>query len=97
MATVNTLFLPDGSSGQQTFTINKDSGTTTILNFGGVGTVTNPNQATLAQVDTLKFNGSGLTPKNLILTQSDNDLVLNFNDTISHCYQENFSVFFVRY
>ncbi|MEM7592204.1 MAG: hypothetical protein AAF383_11910, partial [Cyanobacteria bacterium P01_A01_bin.83] len=78
VATVNTLFLPDGSNGQQTFTINKGSGTTTILNFGGVGVGTNPNSATLAQVDTLKFNGSGLTAKNLVLTQSDNDLVINF-------------------
>ncbi|MEM8677467.1 MAG: calcium-binding protein, partial [Cyanobacteria bacterium P01_G01_bin.67] len=78
VATVNTLFLPDGSSGQQTFTITKNSGTTTILNFGGVGTGTNPDSATLAQVDTLKFNGSGLTAKNLVLTQSDNDLELNF-------------------
>ena len=63
---------------RKTFTIAIDSGTTTISNFGGVGEGTNPSSAILSEVDVLKFVGAGLTADNLLLTQSGNDLILNF-------------------
>lgn len=77
-ATTNISFLADGSGGQKTFTINQDSGTTTILNFGGAGTNPNPSNTVLSEVDILEFQGASLTPSNLLLTQSGNDLIINF-------------------
>ena len=77
-AAITTLSLPDGSGGQEVFTIAKGSGTTTISNFGGVGEGTNPTSEILSEVDTLKFEGTGLVASKLLLTQSGDDLVLNF-------------------
>ena len=49
-----------------------------ISNFGGVGRGTNPSEETIAEVDTLQFTGEGLTARNLLLTQSSEDLVITF-------------------
>ena len=49
-----------------------------ITNFGGVGTSTFPLQAVIDEVDTLKFVGAGLTAQNMILLQSEDDLIIRF-------------------
>ncbi|MFB2936063.1 spondin domain-containing protein [Aerosakkonemataceae cyanobacterium BLCC-F154] len=68
----------DGSGGNNTFTVPKNS-TYTIANFGGIGRGIEPNQATLDELDTIKFVGEGLTAKNLILFQNGDDLELTFD------------------
>ncbi|MEH1964791.1 MAG: calcium-binding protein [Nostoc sp.] len=50
----------------------------TITDFGGVGRGTHPTAAVIAEVDTLKFSGDGLTARNLQLTQNDNNLEISF-------------------
>ena len=60
------------------FDIVRGSGITTIPSFGGVGVGLNPSSAVLSEVDTLKFEGAGLTANNLLLAQSGNDLVISF-------------------
>lgn len=47
-------------------------------NFGGVGTGTDPSPITLAEVDTLQFEGEGLTAENLLLTQEGSNLAIEF-------------------
>ncbi|WP_366838370.1 calcium-binding protein [Nostoc sp. LPT] len=42
---------------------------------------TNPSAGVISQVDTLEFTGSGLTAKNLQLTQNGNNLEVTFEDT----------------
>jgi glycerophosphoryl diester phosphodiesterase len=49
-------------------------------NFGGVGRDRTPSAATIAEVDTLRFTGAGLTARNLVLTQSGEDLVISFEE-----------------
>ena len=49
-----------------------------VTNFGGVGTSTFPSQAVIDEVDTLKFVGAGLTAQNMILLQSEDDLIIRF-------------------
>ncbi len=66
----------DGLGGQQTFVVN--SGFISINNFGGIGRGIRPNQATVAEVDTLAFDGEGLAAKNMLLTQEGNNLVIAF-------------------
>lgn len=46
--------------------------------FGGVGQGVNPSATTLAEVDTLKFEGNGFTARNLLLTQVGNDVGIAF-------------------
>jgi hypothetical protein len=67
----------DGSGGQQTFTI-AASGTTVVENFKGVGTGNKPSAQTIAELDTLKFSGAGLTAKNMRLAQKGDDLEISF-------------------
>lgn len=71
--------LVEGKGGQKTFTIQKDEGVAVVLDFGGIGLGTNPSEATIAEVDTLKFEGAGLTARNLLLTQEGSDLVISFD------------------
>lgn len=52
----------------------------TIDSFGGVGVGINPAEGTIAETDTLKFRGSDLTAKNLLLTQQGSDLVITFDN-----------------
>jgi Ca2+-binding RTX toxin-like protein len=68
----------DGAGGQKQFAINQGDGTQTITNFGGIGLGASPSAATIAEVDTLKFNGAGLTAKNLLLKQNGADLEITF-------------------
>jgi len=69
--------LPTGSGGRKTSVINR-SDSKTIADFGGIGTGSNPSAAVLAEVDTLKFVGTGLTARNLLLTQNGADLEIAF-------------------
>ncbi|WP_143874403.1 beta strand repeat-containing protein [Nostoc linckia] len=70
-----------GGGGQDKFVFRPGDGTDTITDFGGVGTGSNPSAAVIANVDTLQFIGSGLTAKNLQLTQNVNNLEVTFEDT----------------
>ncbi|MDZ8225477.1 calcium-binding protein [Nostoc sp. ChiVER01] len=65
--------------GQKELIVPRGEGSHTILNFGGVGRGSNPSAATIAEVDTIKFQGTGLTARNLLLTQSGNNLEVTFD------------------
>ena len=67
-----------GLGGQDTFVVRRGDGTDTITDFGGVGTGVKPTQDAIAKVDTLKFEGAGLTAKNMLLTQDGSDLQVSF-------------------
>jgi hypothetical protein len=76
-ATTNS-FNFDGAGGQKKFTIPRGTGNTTINHFGGLGARNQQTPAFLAELDTLQFEGAGLTAKNLILTQQGQDLIISF-------------------
>ncbi|MEH2046041.1 MAG: calcium-binding protein [Nostoc sp.] len=67
-----------GGGGKDKFVYNLGDGTDTITDFGGIGKGTNPTAAVIAEVDTIKFQGAGLTAQNLLLTQNDNNLEITF-------------------
>ncbi|MBD2616014.1 calcium-binding protein [Nostoc punctiforme FACHB-252] len=67
-----------GGGGNDKFVVNLDDGIVTISDFVGVGKGTNPTPDVIAEVDTLKFQGYGLTPQNLLLTQNGNSLEISF-------------------
>jgi|GEM_PF-4758560 len=68
----------DPSGGQTTIDIPIGRGTVIIDNFGGVGRGLAPSAATIAEVDTLRFMGTGLSARNLLLTQVGANLELTF-------------------
>jgi Ca2+-binding RTX toxin-like protein len=72
------LAAPSGSGGQKTFSVNAGDSKGIVLNFGGVGEGDSVSKETLKEVDTLKFEGEGLTAKNLLLNQKGNDLIATF-------------------
>jgi Ca2+-binding RTX toxin-like protein len=57
--------------------------TDTITDFGGIGKGTNPTAAVIAEVDTLRFSGDGLTAENLLLIQNGNNLEISFGEQFS--------------
>ncbi|BBD69636.1 hemolysin-type calcium-binding region [Nostoc commune NIES-4072] len=57
---------------------NLGDGTDTISYFGGVGTGYNPPSEIIKEVDVIKFNGAGLTARNLLLTQNNRNLEITF-------------------
>jgi Ca2+-binding RTX toxin-like protein len=67
-----------GNGGQDVFVIGLGDGTKTITDFGGVGRGVEPTAAVIAEVDTLKFVGKGLTATNMQLTQKGADLEITF-------------------
>ncbi|HYX17033.1 MAG TPA: DUF4347 domain-containing protein [Nostoc sp.] len=67
-----------GGGGKDRFVYNLDNGVDTITDFGGLGKASNPSAAIIAEVDTLKFQGAGLTARNLLLTQNSNNLEITF-------------------
>lgn len=67
-----------GGGNQDTFVFRLGDGTDNITDFGGVGTGVKPSAATIAEVDTLKFEGAGLTARNLLLTQEGSNLAITF-------------------
>ncbi|NJK68909.1 MAG: hypothetical protein HC786_33600 [Richelia sp. CSU_2_1] len=67
----------DGLGGQNTFVV-RPGNTVNITNFGGVGRGSDPSAPTIAEVDTLKFEGAGLIARNMTLFQNGSDLQINF-------------------
>ncbi len=78
-----------GNGGPDKFVIRPGDGNDIITDFDGVGkgkkpspdVIVNPVTIVVPQVDTLNFTGSGLTAKNLQLTQNANNLEVTFEDT----------------
>ncbi|MBN3895044.1 MAG: FG-GAP repeat protein [Nostoc sp. NOS(2021)] len=70
-----------GNGGQDKFIFHPGDGIDTITDFAGVGIGTKPSPPVIAEVDTLDFTGSGLTAKNLQLTQNGKNLEVTFEDT----------------
>jgi Ca2+-binding RTX toxin-like protein len=73
------LAAPSGLGGKKTFSVNQGDSRGVVLNFGGTGKGDDIKQATLDEVDILKFTGENLTARNLQLTQQGNDLVVSFD------------------
>ncbi|MBD2414636.1 hypothetical protein FACHB389_09600 [Nostoc calcicola FACHB-389] len=73
-----------GGGGKDTFVYNyydllsNNDSIDTITDFGGVGKGTNPTAAVIAEIDTIKFLGAGLTARNLLLTQNGTSLEITF-------------------
>lgn len=71
-----------GGGDRDRFVVNQGDGIDTIADFQGVGTGNKPTAT--AEVDTIKFQGAELTARNMLLTQQDSDLLIEFesnNDT----------------
>lgn len=67
-----------GGGGKDKFVYNLGDGVDTITDFGGLGKGSNPSAAIIGELDTLKFQGAGLTARNLLLTQNGNNLEVTF-------------------
>ncbi|MEH1847991.1 MAG: calcium-binding protein [Nostoc sp.] len=69
-------------------------GTDTITDFGGIGQGISPTAAVIAEVDTIKFQGDGLTARNLLLTQNGKNLEITFEETqpIAKVILQNFKL-----
>jgi Ca2+-binding RTX toxin-like protein/quercetin dioxygenase-like cupin family protein len=67
-----------GGGDQDTFLVRLGGSIDTITDFGGVGTGVNPSAAVIAEVDTLQFEGPGLSARNMILNQDGSDLQFTF-------------------
>jgi CSLREA domain-containing protein len=67
-----------GGGGKDKFVYNLGDGVDTITDFGGLGKGSNPSAAVIGELDTLKFQGNGLTARNLLLTQNVNNLEITF-------------------
>nr|WP_322746347.1 tandem-95 repeat protein [Nostoc sp. LEGE 12450] len=72
-----------GGAGNDTFIFRLGDGNDTITDFAGIGIGSNPSATVISQLDTLQFIGSGLTARNLQLTQNANNLELTFSDAAS--------------
>ncbi|MEH2297956.1 MAG: DUF4347 domain-containing protein [Nostoc sp.] len=68
-----------GGGGKDKFVYNLGDGVDTITDFGGLGKSSNPSAAIIGELDTLKFQGTGLTARNLLLTQNGNNLEVTFD------------------
>ncbi|MEH1865518.1 MAG: choice-of-anchor Q domain-containing protein [Nostoc sp.] len=67
-----------GGGGKDKFVYNLGDGVDTITDFGGLGKGSNPSAAIIGELDTLKFQGAGLTARNMLLTQNGNNLEVTF-------------------
>src|SRR5690349_8512000 len=61
-----------------------------ITDFRGIGKGSNPSAAVVAEVDTLIFQGSGLTAQNLLLTQNGSNLEISFSGGNNKVILQNF-------
>lgn len=82
----------DGSGGQKQFIVQLGDESHTIENFGGIGRGSNPSQAIIDELDTLKFIGIGLSAKNLRLTQVGSDLAIGFEGNPTEVILTNFQL-----
>ncbi|MEH2183177.1 hypothetical protein [Nostoc sp.] len=69
-----------GNGGRDKFIFLRGDGIDIITDFGGIGKDSKPSAGVISQVDTLDFTDSGLTAKNLQLTQNGNNLEVTFED-----------------
>ncbi|MDZ7950505.1 calcium-binding protein [Nostoc sp. DedQUE09] len=69
-----------GGGGKDTFVYDFYRGTDIISDFGGIGKGVTPSAAVIAEVDIIKFDGSGFTAQNLLLTQNGSNLEITFED-----------------
>lgn len=70
--------LTDGEGGQKTIIVRQGEGFAVAVDFGGIGRGVTPDGSTIAELDTIRLEGSGLTARNLLLTQDGRDLTLTF-------------------
>ncbi|MDX2217028.1 MAG: choice-of-anchor Q domain-containing protein [Oculatellaceae cyanobacterium bins.114] len=85
-STTNDVFTPKreddlmtGGGGQDSYLIQLGGGTDTITDFQGVGAGSTPTSRVIADADTLKFTGAGLTAENLLMTQIGADVAIAFD------------------
>jgi quercetin dioxygenase-like cupin family protein len=69
-----------GNGSRDLFTVALGDGFDTITDFGGVGKGSNPSTNAIEEIDTLKFEGAGLTANNMLLTQNGSDLQITFEE-----------------
>ncbi|MEH2083719.1 MAG: DUF4347 domain-containing protein [Nostoc sp.] len=67
-----------GGSGKDKFVYNLGDGVDIITDFDGLGKGSNSSAASVGELDTLKFQGAGLTVRNLLLTRNSNNLEITF-------------------
>ncbi|MBN3941766.1 DUF4347 domain-containing protein [Nostoc sp. NMS9] len=67
-----------GGGGKDKFVYNLGDGVDTISDYGELGKGSNPSAAISGELDTLKFQGTGLTARNLLLTENNNNLEITF-------------------
>ncbi|AVH68999.1 DUF4347 domain-containing protein [Nostoc sp. 'Lobaria pulmonaria (5183) cyanobiont'] len=71
-----------GGGGKDKFVYNLGDGVDTISDFGELGKGSNPSAAIVGELDTLKFQGTELTARNLLLTQNSNNLEITFEGVV---------------
>jgi Ca2+-binding RTX toxin-like protein len=67
-----------GGGGRDRFILRRGEGLDTITDFGGIGARDRQTPTVVAEIDTLQFEGIGLTAKNMLLTQEGSNLVISF-------------------
>jgi hypothetical protein len=77
---LNTTPTDPNPIGNTIYPISRGSGTTTIANFKGIGRGINPSAAVLADADTLKFSGVGLSARSMKLAQVGNNVEITFDN-----------------
>jgi hypothetical protein len=77
---LNTTPTAPQNIGNSVRAINRGNGTTVISNFKGIGRGINPSVAVLADADTLKFTGAGLSARSMRLTQVGNNVEVTFEN-----------------
>lgn len=70
-----------GGGGQDIFIFTADSGNDVITDFGGVGGGGRGEKKLLPEYDVLKFNGSGLTAENMLLSYDGQNTTFTFAET----------------
>ncbi|MBW4549589.1 MAG: S8 family serine peptidase, partial [Aphanocapsa sp. GSE-SYN-MK-11-07L] len=67
-----------GGGDRDTFVIRLGDGTDTVTDFRSVGKGSQPTQPVIGETDTIKFEGAGLTARNMLLTQKGSSLEIAF-------------------